>query len=196
MRKELIIFLVALVVLSVTLIFDASITTFIERLKTPVLNTCLEWIMFVEKDIIFYPIVMGLTLFLLLLMKDKNRIAHYLASLAVVIALTFLLKVAVVRPRPTGSPELMQDSFPSGHTTIVFTSLPFFKKTLQIIWFVISCILVLARVFAGLHYLSDVIAGAMLGYFIPMLISSFMNRLMERNKTKKHKRKKTNRERV
>ncbi len=57
-------------------------------------------------------------------------------------------------------------SFPSGHATLLFafaTALYFFDKRLGLIVLLLSTIVVLSRVVAGVHYLSDIVAGAIIG---------------------------------
>lgn len=185
MKKDFILFLIALVILSLSLIFDSTILSFIDKIRNPLLDVFFSWLLSIEQELIFYPLVIGATLAILLLQKDKNKIVDYLASLAVAISLSFLLKAVIARPRPSTA-NALQDSFPSGHTTLLFISTPFFDRFIKIIWITVSSLLVLARVWTRIHYLGDVIAGAILGYFISSLIISFMDKLRD-STTKKRK---------
>lgn len=57
-------------------------------------------------------------------------------------------------------------SFPSGHATFYFalaTIVYFYNKKLGILFFVASFFIAVARVFVGVHWPSDILAGAFLG---------------------------------
>lgn len=59
-------------------------------------------------------------------------------------------------------------SFPSGHAAFYFaisTVVYSYNKKLGIFFFVSSFLIVLARVFCGLHWPSDILAGAIVGIF-------------------------------
>jgi len=64
-------------------------------------------------------------------------------------------------------------SFPSFHTAIVFCALPIIKKEFTKFWYfwLIFAILVsFSRVYFGVHYFSDILFGAFLGYLIGLLL--------------------------
>jgi len=85
------------------------------------------------------------------------------------------LKTRLVRERPfvswrfihCGTPALDRYSFPSGHTlhAVAFTTLLFCHFP-AIAWMVMpfTVLVALSRVVLGLHYPSDVLAGAMIGF--------------------------------
>jgi len=107
----------------------------------------------------------------------KPFIASWLAVLISSI-MTFALKYIIARPRPfifLGIQSLIQEtsySFPSGHATIVFTILPFLTKNYprqKLIFWVLACLVALSRVYLEVHYLSDVVAGAFMGYIVGWL---------------------------
>lgn len=99
-----------------------------------------------------------------------------------------LLKLKIVRPRPYQVHQIIMPrerpldvfSFPSGHTmqAVLFTtSIGYFWPLL--LWFMIpfSILVALSRMILGLHYPTDVIVGAILGFILSFLapeLSSIM----------------------
>lgn len=179
MKKNIFFFLLTIFllifVLILALIFDSQFFILIQALKCPATNAFFSWLIFIEKEIIFYPLIIVLTLILLLTKKRKEKILPYFLSLAIVIIITVLLKIIVARPRPN---LISNHSFPSGHTSMLFTSLPFFNKikSLEIVWIVGSSLLMLARIWFNLHYLSDIVGGAIIGYCIPLIINKYLEK--------------------
>lgn len=73
-------------------------------------------------------------------------------------------------------------SFPSGHTTTIFSlalCLVFFSKQnyLKILWFFIACTVAYSRVYLSQHFLIDVYFGAILGTFTIMLLYYFYSKI-------------------
>jgi undecaprenyl-diphosphatase len=59
-----------------------------------------------------------------------------------------------------------QYSFPSGHTITAFavaTSLSFFYPTLAVLLFCFALCIAVSRIILGMHFLTDVVAGALIG---------------------------------
>jgi membrane-associated phospholipid phosphatase len=114
----------------------------------------------------------------------------YLEALSWAFAAKNLLKFLVPRYRPyvySGSgPAPSTDSFPSGHATIAFTAAAFSLYTFQAYFpsspyllpvalagYGLAALTATFRVVSGMHFLTDVLAGALLGtvvgYGIPLL---------------------------
>ncbi|MEH7224213.1 phosphatase PAP2 family protein [Bacillus sp. JJ1566] len=77
---------------------------------------------------------------------------------------------------------LTDHSFPSGHTTAIFSVIiPFilFMPYLSIVLLPIGICVGLSRIFLGLHYPSDVMAGGVLGTTAGILSYFFVHQLME-----------------
>ena len=97
------------------------------------------------------------------------------------IAIYIVIKKHVKRPRPfrrypdihARAAVLDEFSFPSGHTlhAISFLSLFFaFSPVLGLVFLPFALMTAASRVILGLHFVSDVIAGAVLGFGIAQLI--------------------------
>lgn len=116
----------------------------------------------------------------LVVVGDGHREAWLIcAALApVAIALNYVLKVIVKRPRPAlaglpplgGAPSSL--SFPSAHATSSFAVATAMTRVepLGALAFVLAFALALGRPYLGMHYPSDVLAGALLGVLLGLLI--------------------------
>lgn len=108
--------------------------------------------------------------------KDMQQNALYIASsTATTIVFTFTIKKSVKRPRPfhahvnfTAVYQPSQYSFPSGHTSSAFGTVTALSIAYSK-WYVIAPSLLWAgsvgysRMYLGVHYPTDVAAGALLG---------------------------------
>ncbi|MDP2925599.1 MAG: phosphatase PAP2 family protein [Nanoarchaeota archaeon] len=121
--------------------------------------------------------------------ENKRRwiIPLWLSGIFAII-ISFILKIIIQRSRPfeNGFPALeilfylMKNSFnswdfsfPSMHAMFVFASVPIlikeFKK-LKFIWIIFACAAAFSRSYFGVHYLSDIMFGAIIGYLIGMTL--------------------------
>ena len=69
-------------------------------------------------------------------------------------------------------------SFPSGHASFFFGLsflLLFFEKDLAIIFIVLTCIVTVSRVFCGVHWFRDILAGALAGFISAIIIYYLFN---------------------
>lgn len=85
-------------------------------------------------------------------------------------------KVVVHRHRPFETqlgPPSSAHSFPSGHTATSFacaTVLSAFAPRLRVPFFLLAALIGLSRVYNGMHYPTDVLAGALLGVLTALLL--------------------------
>jgi undecaprenyl-diphosphatase len=141
----------------------------------------------------YLPYVLGIFLlsFLIWPKKDrvKNRTMVFVALVSAIVArlvktfITFFYQ----RPRPYVNLPLAHklismplsdnfQSFPSGHTIFFFalsTAIYFYNKKLGIFFFICSALIGIARVFAGVHWPSDIVAGAVLGTITAFIVQWF-----------------------
>ncbi len=65
-------------------------------------------------------------------------------------------------------------SFPSGHTAFVFaisTVIYFYNRKTGLVLFILSFLMGLTRIIAGVHWLSDILGGSVLGVLAGVIIS-------------------------
>jgi len=119
-------------------------------------------------------ILLFLVVILLWEKQKREWIPVVLISFAVTTLLTYSLKIGVGRSRPDINPlEIKTDkSFPSGHATAVFTAIPIIKKlapSLKYFWLIFAILVIISRLYLGIHYISDLVAGSLIGYGISSL---------------------------
>lgn len=110
-----------------------------------------------------------------------------MAALCSLLALTFshlavsIIKKSVVRIRPyialpnirTGKVQFKDHSFPSGHTTAIFSVVvPFVcvAPWLGAILIPLAITVAMSRVYLGMHYPSDCVAGGLLGSVTALIV--------------------------
>ena len=142
-----------------------------------------SWITLLGK----WPIIIGLALavsVILLIWKKKDYLLYLWIALGLDELFNYLMKIIIRRPRPSNSVYLKDSfSFPSGHAMISIVFYGFlsyllirhFKKWKQrasilFVWFILALAIGFSRLYLGVHYLSDVWAGYLLGFLILMTV--------------------------
>lgn len=123
----------------------------------------------------------GVVIFVTLLLPSialykKNKRVVYALWLAFIASfiLSFIIKMIVLRQRPIDTvtypfTNIINYSFPSMHSMIVFSLLPFLVKFLpkqKYFWILFAFFVAFSRIYFRFHFLSDVVFGALFGYFI------------------------------
>jgi undecaprenyl-diphosphatase len=144
--------------------------------SSPVLDHVLPWLTYLGSHI-------AVVLFIILswiITKQRKVLRRLLLLYGIQSVVIYSLKFLVKRERPLfflemtsklskGPGEILDPSFPSGHAVYAFmmaTLLSYWFPRYWIIFFIIAGIIAWTRIYLGLHYPTDVIAGALLGYGI------------------------------
>lgn len=125
-------------------------------------------------DGIFY-VLIGLLEFVFFGAEGRFMFLAILIGYTVQIPAYLLIKKTVKRLRPFDKLENIQNmiaapdkySFPSGHTAAAFLmagSLSFQFPELQVVMYSVAGLIGFSRVYLRVHYPTDVLAGALLGY--------------------------------
>ena len=159
---------------------DAQILLFIQQyIRQDMMNWFWKGITFLGDGDWFW-IVLGVVL----LIPKKTRKSGFTALLALIIGsviTNLVLKTAVARIRPYDAVEglvplvkkLRDYSFPSGHTCASFSCAVVYYKMYPDIKgkgaMVLAVLIALSRLYVGVHYPTDVLGGAIVGWLSAIL---------------------------
>ncbi len=167
----------------ISFIFDSEIVRFFSSLRNVYLNDLFFGVTFISSGIIIFFLLTSLFLW----KEHKRRWVFPLwLTLFISVVVSFIIKFLIKRLRPfqqgiVSTPEIILNtgysvwnfSLPSFHAMLGFCAIPLlskeFRKT-KIIWIFFACLIGLSRVYFGIHFLSDVIIGGVLGYLIGIFI--------------------------
>jgi membrane-associated phospholipid phosphatase len=116
----------------------------------------------------------ALVVALALWLKGRRLAYAVLGVVALAMAVDLLLWQIVAHPRPAGPQVIVRgtspvSSFPSGHTvvaTCVWGLLALYNRFPKVLVLLIVLAVMLSRLYLGMHYLGDVLAGALLGFIL------------------------------
>ncbi|HLC77540.1 MAG TPA: phosphatase PAP2 family protein [Candidatus Nanoarchaeia archaeon] len=190
-KRQVVYLLIAIIVFILSLfLLDKDISKFFSDIRGETLNAFFMIFAYAGT------ILMFIFLTSLFLWRDHKRkwilplwIAMVIASLT-----AFILKFIVQRQRPyqlgvVSTLPILEKvshlawdfSFPSSHAIIAFSAIPVLSKEFprfKYAWIIFASLVALSRVYFGLHFMSDVIAGAVMGY----LIGFFIVKIEDKNK--------------
>lgn len=142
---------------------------------------------FLAKYLIYLIVAGAIVVFFLIKTKKEKIYYLFFSGFSIIVSrlvLTELIRLAWHRPRPFIDHQVnllighsTSGSFPSGHATFLFslaTVIYFFNKKFGIIFFVLSFLVGIARVYVGVHYPFDVLGGIIIGIFSAIIIRIFI----------------------
>jgi len=185
MKKEKGIFFVmlAIVFIFASLFFDAVLIKYISFLRNTALDSFFMGITLVSSEIIIFFVLTSLFLW-----SEKKRkwILPLWVSLGLSVIVSLILKITVQRARPfqLGIVPLLSSlqeasfwtwnfSFPSFQSMLAFCAIPILSEQfpkLKKFWIAFAILVAFSRVYFGLHFVSDVITGGLIGYLIGIII--------------------------
>lgn len=114
--------------------------------------------------------------------KQKTKAVQLVLTFIIGYLLVISLKYSIGRPRPYQTyPEINRTiekadpSFPSSHTFLSLLCFSFvpkeFRKFIYLFFIYLEILIPFGLIYTGVHYFSDVIAGAFIGLLMPRIIS-------------------------
>lgn len=168
--------MIAIIGIFVCALYDSQIVQAVYKLRTTQLTEFFLMINSISSNAMIASV-----LTLIFLLKDKKRswILPVWISAAVSVFASFILKISTQRLRPFQQglvyliPKLNSAnfliwnfSFPSFQSALVFCAVPMIWKNFpgfRYAWIAFASLVAFSRVYFGLHFLSDVLSGALLG---------------------------------
>lgn len=166
------ILILAILLFITSFYIDSNIVTLFANTRNSFSDIFMRW--FTNFASLFVVLFFIPTLFLY---RDKkySQLFFLWFSFFSSVAVSFFLKLIVARARPLESiayAGLLDYSFPSMHTLVAFAAIPMLDRNfpkLRLFWVLFAFFVSLSRLYFNLHYLSDVVAGALIGYAIGLL---------------------------
>lgn len=141
--------------------------------------------------------LIGIILLFFLLSKNKKNGIYLSINIILIFLTNIMVKLIVQRPRPFGYNLIIENnySFPSGHAMV---STAFYGFIMYLIYkniknkklkrflissiFLLIILIMISRIYLGVHYLSDTLAGFSLAIVYLMVFITYIdnNKLLER----------------
>ncbi len=162
---------------------EIQLILFLQSFQSDLLNLLFQGITFLGNPIPW------MLLAAFIYWKGEENESFFLSNLILLTtAITGMIKVGIARPRPSSELVKVLDetyfnlSFPSNHAAIASGLLGYYSKVKHhFVWtlLVMALLVGLSRMYLGVHYLSDVIVGLILGFFIGLLNWNIRERFIQ-----------------
>jgi undecaprenyl-diphosphatase len=155
-------------------------------------NACLDStaIFFAE----YFQYIVVFFLFLFLVKKFRKYLKMVISALGAAVSARFIIveiiRHLILRARPFVENNINllvihnpnEASFPSGHAAFFFAIAAvvyFYNKKAGVVFFTASFLISISRVFVGIHWPSDILAGAIVGIFSGWLVVRLTRKLIK-----------------
>ncbi|MFW6383392.1 MAG: phosphatase PAP2 family protein [Nanoarchaeota archaeon] len=154
-----------IIILIVSFFFDHAFVDFMEKIQSPVLYYLLEWTGYA---LIFALVLLILKSFFMWEDKKRDWIIPVWFTFITALITTVVIKIIVARERPEEITGLVQKySFPSTIVAIctsMATQIDHIYPSFKWFWILFALIISLSRLYLQLSFISDIIAGALIGF--------------------------------
>jgi undecaprenyl-diphosphatase len=158
--------------------------------SSPVLDQVIPWVTHFGSHIA----VIVFLILCFIFMRKKNTLLYILLLYGIQSGVVYGLKFLIQRKRPLvfletlsklsrGPGEVLDPSFPSAHTLYAFmmaTLLAVWFPRYRVIFYIVAGFIGWTRIYLGVHYPTDVLAGALLGYGITRLFLHWVDLRLEK----------------
>lgn len=161
---------------------DAEAASFIAGMRSPALTIVMEAITYLG-SFLSGVIIVGILLWL----RKRGEAKMVLGGILLNGAIIFPIKHLVARARPDNAliavdwlVDTAEYSFPSGHAAMSFMMAALLSGIFgkKYFFYSVAFLIAFSRLYLGVHYLSDVVAGAMIGFVLGSVILRQKERLM------------------
>ena len=187
MKKKWLLWGFVVIALISSVFFDNFFVESLSKIRNFLLDEAFLGITFISSEIIIF-----LFLTTLFLWKEHKRkwVFPLWLTLGLSTLVAFLLKITVQRQRPfqlgivsvypfleKSSHFIWNFSFPSFTTMFVFCTIPIISKEfpkIKWLWISFAILVGISRIYFGLHFLSDVIGGGLLGVGLYLILKRWI----------------------
>ncbi|MFH1401952.1 MAG: phosphatase PAP2 family protein [Parcubacteria group bacterium] len=141
----------------------------------------------------YFQYVIGIILLIVILKNFKKNLAMSISVISAVFLSRVVITEAIRYFFPISRPfvamrvnQLLSHSesasLPSGHAALFFAlaaAAYFYNKKLGIFFFISAFLISISRVFAGIHWPSDILAGALVGIFSGWLANKLLKKFFQ-----------------
>lgn len=178
----------------VTIYDNWAYRVFVENLRSNSMTTMMKII--TE----FGNIFIMLFIILLLFLKNKKESFYASINMCLIFIINLIVKLIVKRPRPSGYNLINESnfSFPSGHSMVSTAFYGFLiylvyrnikekklKYSLIILLFLLIIFICISRIYLGVHYFSDTLAGFFLSLSYLMIFVSVITKYSKKRTNNK-----------